>query len=93
MKIYTRRNAAVGYLTLKAVQRAIDKKRAQRRRNGLKVAAYVGLGIVHSVWQATVNVVNVRFLLFLLSTLALIWLAWMARRVRRDELQRLQAKA
>ena len=36
---------------------------------------YVGLRILHSVWQATVNVVSVRFLLFLLSTLALIWLA------------------
>jgi hypothetical protein len=46
MTIYNRRNAAVGYLTLKAVQRAIDKKRARRRRSGLKVAAYVGLGLV-----------------------------------------------
>ena len=27
MSIYNRRNAAVGYLTLKAVQRAIDNKR------------------------------------------------------------------
>ena len=36
---------------------------------------YVGLRILHSVWQATVNVVSVRFVLFLLSTLALIWLA------------------
>ena len=45
MKIYTRRNAAVGYLTLKALQRSIDKKRG-RRRNGFKVAAYVGLGLV-----------------------------------------------
>ncbi len=45
MKIYTRRNAAVGYLTLKALQRQIDKKR-RRRRSSLKVAAYVGLGLV-----------------------------------------------
>lgn len=45
MKIYTRRNAAVGYLTIKALQRAIERKR-QRRRSGLKVAAYVGLGLV-----------------------------------------------
>ena len=36
---------------------------------------YVGLRILHSVWQATVNVVSVRFFLFLLSTLALIRLA------------------
>lgn len=33
--------------------------------------AYVGLRIVHSVWQATVNKVAVRFLLFSLSSLAL----------------------
>ena len=29
---------------------------------------YVALRIVHSIWQATVNVVSVRFTLFLLST-------------------------
>ena len=45
MKIYTRRNAAVGYLTLKAMQRAIDKKR-RPRRSGLRVATYIGLGLV-----------------------------------------------
>jgi hypothetical protein len=45
MKIYTRRNAAVGYLTLKAMQRRIEKKRG-RRRSSLRVAAYVGLGVV-----------------------------------------------
>jgi DMSO reductase anchor subunit len=44
MKIYTRRNAAVGYLTLKAIQRSVNRKR--KRRSGLKVAAYVGLGLV-----------------------------------------------
>lgn len=36
---------------------------------------YVGLRIVHSIWQATVNVVTIRFLIFALSTLALIVLA------------------
>ena len=45
MSIYTRRNAAVGYLTLRAIQRRIDKKR-KRGRSGLKVATYVGLGLV-----------------------------------------------
>ena len=39
---------------------------------------YVGLRIVHSVWQATVNIVAVRFLLFFASTLALTALAVMA---------------
>jgi hypothetical protein len=45
MKIYTRRNAAVGYLTVKALQRQIERKR-RRRRSGFRVAAYVGLGLV-----------------------------------------------
>ncbi|MDA0819001.1 MAG: MAPEG family protein [Proteobacteria bacterium] len=36
---------------------------------------YVGLRIVHSLWQALVNVVAIRFLLFILSTLTLIALA------------------
>ena len=45
MKIYTRRNAAVGYLTLKAMQRQIEKRR-RRRRSRVRVAAYVGLGLV-----------------------------------------------
>lgn len=39
---------------------------------------YVGLRVVHSVWQATVNRVPVRFSLFLLSTSALIYLAYRA---------------
>ncbi|GAB5351139.1 MAPEG family protein [Qipengyuania sp. 483] len=39
---------------------------------------YVALRIVHSVWQATVNVVSIRFLLFMLSTLAMVHLAWRA---------------
>jgi hypothetical protein len=33
---------------------------------------YVGLRVLHSLWQATVNKVAVRFLLFALSSLALI---------------------
>jgi hypothetical protein len=45
MSIYNRRNAAVGYLTLKAMQRALDRKR-KRGRRGLRIAAYVGLGLV-----------------------------------------------
>ena len=39
---------------------------------------YVALRIVHSIWQATVNVVSVRFLLFLASSIALMWLAFRA---------------
>jgi hypothetical protein len=36
---------------------------------------YVVLRIIHSVYQATVNVVRIRFIFFLLSTIALIVLA------------------
>ena len=36
---------------------------------------YVALRIVHSLWQALVNVVSIRFLIFLLSTLALVMLS------------------
>jgi hypothetical protein len=36
--------------------------------------AYVGLRIVHSIVQATVNIVRIRFTIFLLSTLCLIGL-------------------
>jgi mannose/fructose/N-acetylgalactosamine-specific phosphotransferase system component IIC len=43
MKIYTRKNAAVGYLALKMLQRTRTRG---RRRSGFRVAAYVGLGLV-----------------------------------------------
>ncbi len=36
--------------------------------------AYVGLRVVHSIWQSTVNIVPLRFLLFTLSTVVLGWL-------------------
>lgn len=39
---------------------------------------YVGLRIVHSLWQVFVNIVLVRFVLFLGMTLALIYLAYRA---------------
>lgn len=37
--------------------------------------AYVGLRIVHSIYQATVNQVTVRFSIFLVATLCLLFLA------------------
>ena len=39
---------------------------------------YVGLRIVHSLWQAFVNIVAVRFFLFLAMTAALLYLAYRA---------------
>ena len=47
MKIYTRKNALVGYLVLKREEaRRSTRGSRRRRRSGLKVAAYVGLGLV-----------------------------------------------
>ena len=43
--------------------------------------AYVGIRIVHSIWQATVNIVPVRASLFTLSTLCLLVLSVSAVRV------------
>ncbi len=43
--------------------------------NTMLAWAYVGLRIVHSLWQALVNVTAIRFLLFLLSTICLFALA------------------
>lgn len=43
--------------------------------------AYVGLRIVHSLWQATVNRIPVRFTLFILSTLCLVVLALRAAKL------------
>jgi hypothetical protein len=42
---------------------------------------YVGLRIVHSIWQSTVNKVSIRFALFLLSTICLLVMAINAVRV------------
>lgn len=39
---------------------------------------YVGLRILHSLWQVFVNIVSVRFLLFLAMTLSLLFLAYRA---------------
>jgi len=33
--------------------------------------AYVGIRVVHSIWQATVNIISIRITLFTLSTLCL----------------------
>lgn len=59
MKIYTRRNAAVGYLAIKALQRELDRRR-RPRRSGLKVAAYVGLGLVSAGILAAVLALALR---------------------------------
>ena len=37
--------------------------------------AYVGLRIIHSLWQAVVNTIPVRFALFIISTLCLLAMA------------------
>jgi len=59
MKIFTRKNALVGHLVLTSRKRAV-KKRVRRRRNGLKVAAYIGLGLVSAGILAAVLAVAVK---------------------------------
>lgn len=59
MSIYNRRNAVVGYLTLRAVQRKVAKKRG-RRRSGLRVATYIGLGLVSAGILAGVLAIALR---------------------------------
>ena len=60
MKIYTRKNALVGYLVLNARKRAVQKRVRRRRRSGLKVAAYVGLGLVSAGLLAAVFAVALK---------------------------------
>ena len=47
MNVFNRRNALVGYFTLKAASRALDRRRRrQRAGRGLKVALFVVLAVV-----------------------------------------------
>jgi hypothetical protein len=59
MKIYTRKNALVGYLVIGSKKRALQR-RVRRRRSGLKVAAYVGLGVVSAGILAGVLAIALR---------------------------------
>jgi len=60
MKIYTRKNALVGYLVLNARKRAVEKRIRRRRRSGVKVAAYVGLGVLSAGILAAVLAVALK---------------------------------
>ena len=44
MNVFTKRNAAVGYVTLKAASRMLERRK--RRRNDLKLGLYVALGLI-----------------------------------------------
>jgi hypothetical protein len=44
VSIFNKRNAAVGYVTLKAISRSLERRR--KRRSGLKLGLYIGLGLV-----------------------------------------------
>jgi flagellar biosynthesis/type III secretory pathway M-ring protein FliF/YscJ len=47
MNVFNRRNALVGFITLKAASRALERRRRRRRfGGGLRVAAFVVLGLV-----------------------------------------------
>jgi hypothetical protein len=60
MKIYTRKNALVGYLVLESKKRAMQRRVRRRRRSGLKVAAYVGLGLISAGVLAGVLAIALR---------------------------------
>ena len=60
MKIFTRKNALVGYLVLNSRKRAVQKRIRRRRRTGLKVATYVALGLVSAGVLAAVLFVALR---------------------------------
>ena len=44
MSIFTKRNAAVGYITLKAASHALERRRGRRSRP--KLGLYVALGLI-----------------------------------------------
>src|SRR5262245_10443647 len=44
--VFNKRNAIVGFVTLKALSRWMEQKRNRRKRRGAKIAAFVTLGIV-----------------------------------------------
>ena len=58
MSVFTKRNAAVGYITLKAVSRALERRR--RRRSGLRLGLYIALGLISVGILAGVAVVAMR---------------------------------
>jgi hypothetical protein len=45
MTVFNKRNALVGFITLKAASRALERRK-RRRRHGAKIAAFVALGLV-----------------------------------------------
>ena len=45
MNVFNKRNALVGFLTLKAASRALERRR-RRKRKGLKLVLFLVLGLV-----------------------------------------------
>ena len=58
MSIFNKRNAIVGYATIKAASRALERRR--KRRNGLKLGLYIGLGLVSVGILAALAAIAVR---------------------------------
>ena len=58
MRIFTKRNAFVGFLTLRAIERA--RRRRGRKRSGWRLPAIVALGIVSVGVLAVVAAVMLR---------------------------------
>jgi hypothetical protein len=57
VSIFNKRNAAVGYITLKAASRALKRR---RKRSGAKVALFVILGLVSAGVLAGLAVILLR---------------------------------
>lgn len=58
MSIFNKRNAIVGYATIKAPSRALERRR--KRRSGLKLGLYIGLGLVSVGILAALAAIAVR---------------------------------
>jgi hypothetical protein len=46
MSVFTRRNAIVGFVALKAASRALERRRGRERRSAIRRGLALGLGIV-----------------------------------------------
>jgi hypothetical protein len=58
VSIFNKRNAAVGYIKLKAISRSLERRR--KRWSGFKLGLYIGLGLVSVGILAALAAIAVR---------------------------------
>jgi hypothetical protein len=58
VSIFNKRNAIVGYATIKAAPRVLERRR--KRRSGLRLGLYIGLGLVSVGILAALAAIAVR---------------------------------